>query len=76
VRAYTAYGPVVRSTFLIEADAHAQTDLEALVPTGSATWEVTIKPALDGTYPDVESRRAVVVRDGAIVAVRGGEGSG
>ena len=67
VRAYTDYGPVVRSTFLIEADAHAEAELRALAPLGSRTWEVEVKPAPDGTYPDLESRIAVVVRDGAIV---------
>ena len=68
VRAYTDYGPVVRSTFLIEADPHAAADLRSLAPTGSRTWQVEVKPALDGTYPDLESRGAVVVRDGEIVA--------
>jgi hypothetical protein len=70
VRAYTDVGPVVRSTFLIEADASAGADLEALVPTGSHTWDVEVKPAPDGTYPDLERRQAVVVRDGTVVSTR------
>jgi len=68
VQAYTAYGSAVRYTFLIEADPSAGPRLEALIPTGSSTWEVAARPALDGTYPDLESRGAVVVRDGAIVS--------
>jgi hypothetical protein len=72
IRAYTAYGPVVHHTFLVEADARDGRVLEALIPTGSGIWELNAKPAPDGTYPDMESRSAVVVQDGAIVADEGG----
>jgi hypothetical protein len=72
VQAFTGYGPVVRQTFLVEAGAAAGAILEALIPAGRATWDIAARPAPDGTYPDSESRSAVVVRDGAVVAVHGG----
>jgi hypothetical protein len=69
VRAGRDDGPVVRGTFLVEAEADAGAALAGLVPPGA--WDVEVRPAPDGTYPDAETRRAVLVRDGAVVAVRG-----
>jgi hypothetical protein len=69
VRAVRNDRPVVRGTFLVEADAEAA--LAGLVPPGAGAWDVAVRPAPDGTYPDAETRRALLVRDGAVVAVRG-----
>ncbi|HEV8636300.1 MAG TPA: hypothetical protein VG370_18920 [Chloroflexota bacterium] len=70
VQAHTDYGAVFHHTFLLDADAEAGADLESLIPAGPGTWDVAARPASDGTYPDLESRRAVVVRDGVIVSAK------
>ena len=67
------YGAVFVHTFLLDTDVWA-TDgagrllVESLVARSDGAWDVAGKPAQDGVYPDLRSRRAFVVRDGVIVA--------
>jgi hypothetical protein len=73
VRRQTDFGTAFLHTFLLDVgfsapEAETRVTVESLIPKRFQPWDVVGKPAPDGTYVDLESRTAVVVRDGVIVA--------
>lgn len=73
VQRHTDFGAVCLHTFLLDvlpsaADPATRLIVESLLPRVFQAWDMSAKPAPDGTYVDTESRTAVVVRGGAIVA--------
>jgi len=63
------HGTVFHHTFLLQTGAADGETLGVPIPRPPGVWEVTARPAPDGTYLDLVSRSAIVVRDGVIVDI-------